>query len=157
MHGIDGVRDGDGTALARRRFLKGNWRGEANRAVAGVGDELAKLTDFEFVGALECNADLLRVVARRDGEYLLNVVAGGAQLHVDAGVHVAKIDAFEGVQALGVFCLVAADEVADARLHRAIASGGFERAACHAARSAAGVDEGFAQCPAGGALRPGVA
>ena len=134
------------------RFLKRNRLGEGDRAVAGVGDKFALSADFELVRAREFDVDLLRAVARRDSEDFFYVVACGSKLHVDAGVHVAQIDALGGVQVLGVFCGVGADGVAHFAFHRAVACGGFQCALAHCADVAIGVNKGFAEHPAGGAF-----
>ena len=134
------------------RFLKRNRLGEGDRAVAGVGDKFALSADFELVRAREFDVDLLRAVARRDSEDFFYVVACGSKLHVDAGVHVAQIDALVGVQVLGVFCGVGADGVTDFAFHWTMACGGFQCALAHCADVDIGVNKRFAKHPAGGAL-----
>ena len=142
--GVEPVGHGHRKALAVGGVLKRNRRGEGHRAVAGVGDELTLIANFELLGTREFDVNLIGVVIGSDGEDLLHIVAGGAQLQVDAGVHVAQVHPFVAVQVVGVFRGVVTDGVAHFALHRAEACRGLDCALTHAARLAAGVDESFA-------------
>ena len=151
LRGVERVGHGDVRALTLRVFLKRDGGGEADRAIAGVGDELTLRADFKRVGTGKFNVDLRWILLRCDGENLFHIGAGGAQLHVDAGIHLAEIHPLEGVDIVGVSSEVAANAVADFSLHRAITNRSAERGCLCAARLACAVDECFAEHPAGAA------